>query len=38
MQLEFATLTWVDWFNERCLPEPITNVPPAEKKQRIVSN
>ena len=28
--VEFATLTWVDWFNERRLLEPIGNVPPAE--------
>jgi putative transposase len=28
--VEFATLTWVDWFNERRLLEPIGNIPPAE--------
>jgi transposase InsO family protein len=28
--VEFATLTWVDWFNNRRLFEPIGNVPPAE--------
>jgi transposase InsO family protein len=28
--VEFATLEWVDWFNNRCLLEPIGNVPPAE--------
>jgi hypothetical protein len=28
--LEFATLTWVDWFNTRRLLEPIGYVPPAE--------
>jgi len=28
--VEFATLTWVDWFNNRRLLEPIGNVPPAE--------
>ena len=28
--VEFATLEWVDWFNNRRLPEPIGNVPPAE--------
>lgn len=27
---EFATLAWVDWFNERRLLEPIGNIPPAE--------
>ena len=28
--VEFATLSWVDWFNHRRLLEPIGNVPPAE--------
>ena len=28
--VEFATLEWVDWFNNRRLLEPIGNVPPAE--------
>jgi hypothetical protein len=28
--VEFATLTWVDWFNHRRLLGPIGNVPPAE--------
>ena len=28
--LEFATLEWVDWFNNRRLLEPIGNIPPAE--------
>ena len=28
--VEFATLEWVDWFNNRRLPEPIGNIPPAE--------
>jgi transposase InsO family protein len=28
--VEFATLTWVDWFNNRRLFEPIRNIPPAE--------
>jgi transposase InsO family protein len=28
--VEFATLTWVDWFNTRRLLEPIGYVPPAE--------
>jgi putative transposase len=27
---EYATLEWVDWFNNRRLLEPIGNVPPAE--------
>lgn len=28
--VEYATLQWVDWFNNRQLLEPIGNVPPAE--------
>ena len=28
--VEFATLTWIDWFNHRRLLEPIGYVPPAE--------
>lgn len=28
--VEFATLEWVDWFNNKRLLEPIGNVPPAE--------
>lgn len=28
--IEFATLEWVDWFNNRRLLEPIGNIPPAE--------
>ena len=30
--VEFATLTWVDWFNNRRLFESIGNVPPSEKE------
>jgi putative transposase len=30
--VEFATLTWVEWFNNRRLLEPIGNVPPSEKE------
>ena len=29
-EVEYATLEWVDWFNNRRLLEPIGNVPPAE--------
>jgi putative transposase len=32
--VEFATLTWVDWFNTRRLLEPIGYVPPAEYEAR----
>jgi putative transposase len=31
--VEFATLEWVDWFNNRRLLEPIGNVPPAEYEE-----
>jgi transposase InsO family protein len=29
-EVEFATLEWIDWFNNRRLLEPIGNVSPAE--------
>ena len=32
--VEFATLEWVDWFNNRRLLEPNGNIPPAEAEQR----
>ena len=32
--VEFATLEWVDWFNNRRLLEPIGNIPPAEAEAR----
>lgn len=32
--VEFATLKWVDWFNNRRLMGPIGNIPPAEAEQR----
>ena len=32
--VEFATLEWVDWFNNRRLMEPIGNIPPAEAEAR----
>lgn len=28
--VEYATLEWIDWFNNRRLLEPIGNIPPAE--------
>ena len=28
--VEFATLEWVDWFNNRRLLKPIGNIPPTE--------
>lgn len=33
-QVEFATLEWVDWFNNRRLLEPIGNIPPNEAEAR----
>ena len=35
--VEFATLEWVDWFNNRRLLEPIGNIPPAEAEARSYS-
>lgn len=32
--VEFATLEWVEWFNNRRLLEPIGNIPPAEAEER----
>jgi transposase InsO family protein len=32
--VEFATLEWVGWFNNRRLLEPIGNIPPAEAEAR----
>jgi len=31
--VEFATLEWVDWFNNRRLLESIGNIPPVEYEQ-----
>ena len=31
--VEYATLEWVDWFNNRCLLEPIGNIPQPEAEQ-----
>jgi len=28
--VEYATIEWVDWYNNRRLLEPIGNMPPAE--------
>ena len=30
--VEYATLEWVDWFNNQRIIDPIGNVPPAEKE------
>ena len=32
--VEFATLEWVDWFNNRRILEPIGNIPPAVAEER----
>jgi transposase InsO family protein len=32
-EVEYATLEWVDWFNNRRLLEPIGDIPPAEFEQ-----
>src|SRR5512134_574004 len=32
--VEFATLQWVDWFNNRRLLEPIGSIPPAQAEAR----
>ncbi len=32
--VDFATLEWVDWFNNRRLLEPIGNILPAEAEAR----
>src|SRR3954452_21153454 len=34
--VEFATLEWVDWFNNRRLLEPIGNIPPAEVRTTLL--
>ncbi|WP_370655810.1 IS3 family transposase, partial [Paracraurococcus lichenis] len=33
-EVEFATLEWVDWYNNRRLLEPIGYIPPAEAEAR----
>ena len=32
-EVEYETLEWVDWFNNKRLLEPIGNIPPAELEQ-----
>jgi hypothetical protein len=31
--LEMAALGWIHWFDNRWLPEPIGNIPPAEAEE-----
>jgi putative transposase len=35
--VEYATLSWVDWFNNRRILEPIGNITPAEAEQQFYS-
>jgi transposase InsO family protein len=35
--VEYDTLEWVDWFNQRRLLEPIGNIPPAEAEEQYYS-
>ena len=32
--VEYATLEWVEWFNNKRLLEPIGNIPPAEAEKQ----
>lgn len=32
--VEYATLDWMDWYNNRRLLEPLGNIPPAEAEAR----
>jgi putative transposase len=32
--VDYATLEWVDWFNNRRLLAPIGNIPPAEAEEQ----
>ena len=35
---ELETLRWVGWFNNRRLPEPIGNIPPAKPEAAFDAN
>ncbi len=37
-EVEYATLEWVDWFNNRRLLEPIGDIPPAEHEALYYQN
>ena len=37
-EVEYATLEWVDWFNNRRLLEPIGDIPPAEYEAMYYQN
>ena len=37
-ELEYATLEWVDWFNNRRLLGPIGDIPPIEREQAYYDN
>jgi len=32
-EVEYATLEWVDWYNNKRVLEPIGNIPPFELEQ-----
>jgi transposase InsO family protein len=32
--VEWETLKWVDWFNNRRLLQPIENIPPADAEEK----
>ena len=36
--VEYATLEWIDWFNNRRLLEPIGYIPPAEFEEAYYRN
>jgi transposase InsO family protein len=36
--VEYVTLEWVNWFNNRRLLEPIGNIPPAEAETAYYAN
>ncbi len=37
-EVEFATLDWVYWYNEKRLYEPLGHIPPAEFEQMYYQN
>jgi len=37
-QVEFATLTWIDWFNNRRLLQPLGHVPQWSTKRPTTAN
>ena len=37
-EVEWATLKWLNWFNNQRLMEPIGYIPPAEAEERYYAN